>query len=762
MWGLPWVALGHFDLMYVYPLQHKNESFFAALQRNNEIIAKERSGSTYLHPLYLISDVDVKTFWNDPNPYMAIMRIHFAESVEVLELFNSVKTSLSKICGREDCNFAFFRTIELSDMILVVRAQKLSSVVSVALNLRQCPQIGKVYTYCSIRGDVIQRPDDFPEVKDDTDKLALTSVRFSVCDFLQAKQQIENIQLQLHVDDAYIITGVDDLMVNAPSIQTQHLIDLYHWWFVTSDSSQTARAFSDITTRVGILSSDFPHPAAGCNPSYLLKPICDELSDLCATIFDKYNQSKLRENSSAYEWVSLLPELANTFVRMSAVPMLDEFIYLMLPGVRAFLQNTDENLFYLEKEDCAVCREFVDNWISLMEHIMRVEGQLAHHPELRPTLYDIPVVMLEYTLAFLWQVTKFFQECGVSGELQSSNMAFLLVPRLGSHIKAQELFRPNETRLLSGLVLVTIPLQSLYRPEEVQWNLVHEASHFVGEHCRNRKERLHFFVRSIAPIISKKVYGNSYIQFCRAIEDELNLFLNDIPEFTMKVMVGHINVWLKKLADIKSGERDALYACILRRAIKERRAQGKEGTMPLSSIRPQMAVDAETIACIDTVRKLYREVYADLCMLVLLPIDATKYVNSILNEVTASNRSFEEMAIRVYAVLSAMGFKIPCFAIDERSSKFAKEISDIANGERKSKRFPPDVSRCLIEYLRMCYVSLREQLNHPNLQSVAYKIKKMYTVTSNEQTGTPDKFDYDLLLKYIDEYRAEIISHEVT
>lgn len=761
-WGMPWVTLGHFDIMYVYPLSHNQGSFFQILQENNEEIKMKRNSSKYLHPLYLISDTNAESFWADNNSYMAIMRIHFTVSTNALSLFDTVKADLEdNILKGKECDFRFFRTIELSDMILAVRAQKLSTVVSVALNLRQCSHIGKVYTYCAIRGDVIQTPDRIPGLWNKTDEIALASVRFSVRNFEQAMQQVKVIQQKIDEDDACIITGVDDLLVNAQNVPVRHLVDLYHWWFVMSDPKQTAQAFSDITTRVGISAHDFPDPTDdGDSQNGLLQPICDELVDLCVCISSRYNQWESKQNQSVCEWVSLLPELANTLVRMSSMPMLDEFIYLMLPGVRAFLQNIKEKLFQLSKEDSAVCREFVDNWISLMEHVMRVEGQLAHHPELRPTLYDIPIVMLEYTLAFLWQVTKIFQERDETGNLQSRSTAFLLVPRLGFRIKAQELFSPCAAEENPGLVLVTIPLQSLYRPEEVQWNLVHEASHFIGEHCRHRKERLIYFVRSIAPIIAKKVYGTSCRSLRSAIADRLMVHLSGTSEVTMEIIVHKVYKWLNDMASTEDKKENALYCDILRDAMKHHGVPNATERIPLGNITPLRAKSAETIACIDTVQKLYREVYADLCMLVLLPISSEKYVNSILDEIEISKKSYEEMAIRICTVLNVIGQRIPNCLIANRSLELLEYVNKVIKEETKEMRFHPEVTRQMKEYLTICYKSLKEQLSQASMRQIAEKIEEMYINTSSDQSKTPDHFNYTLLLKSIDDYRAEIIGYE--
>ena len=478
-----WITLGHFDAMHTYELELENKNLFQAIHQNNKMISKLQRDNRYFHPLYMISSSDVQQFWENLCPFFAIVKIHFVESANTNQAYGQLLSKLSEHSMQYPCVYQAFQTIELSDMILAITADKLSVLLEFALTLRVYSCVGRVYTYACV---------DYEHVKDKKwspipqDTIDLFSMRFSVTDFDQAKAMIACIEDILQQEQAFSVSGVDDIIVNWQGLESNRLVNLYRSWFLTPDrlGSLSGQCFAEVTTRVGILLDkvgEVNDKKGGADYSQeRLKRNCKKLHARCVSI-----RSHATSQNLVYNWIEPLSELANTLVRISKTSVLDEFIYIMYAGIDAFLKNVECRIQHLERLNASQCQEFVENWAHLMEHVMRIEGQLTHNPQMRPILYDIPVAMLEYILSFLNQVSEILQ---TEDTPKRQNICFLLVPRLCDRIEAQELF-PAGSDYLPGLVLVTIPLQMLYDSGTIQQELTHEVSHFVGEKYRDRAYR---------------------------------------------------------------------------------------------------------------------------------------------------------------------------------------------------------------------------------------------------------------------------------
>lgn len=737
-----WVALGHFDTMCAYELQPKQRGLFGAINKNAQALASYNDKSGYSHPLYLISDRDDRDFWRDSKPFAAVLRIHFAESVHVHDAFEKVTTDLTKNgLAKDGCQWRVYHTIELSDMILMVKGGSLKQIAAMALSLRRCTAVGKVYTYFGIDTDVVKEPEIIQSTRGLFDeRIAWCSVRFAALDFQAAQEKAAQIKKILEGTKTYSIAGVDDIMVTAPEVTVENLINLYHWCFFNSESVDPI-----LTTRLGIpleeateaLNISDDRSLSESNET--LQRICENLCERSWAIYNKANG----DVDPCNDWVKPLPKLSNILVRMAHTPVLDEFIYLMLPGVQAFLANVQEHFCDLSAPDRTMCRIFVENWTDLMEHIMRIEGQLSHHPELRPILYDIPVSMLEYTLAFLWQVTDLFEWGDAK---KQGDTAFLLVPRLCSRIQAQELY-PAQSPSLPGLVLVTIPFQMLYRPEEVQLALTHEASHFVGEENRCRDIRIDCFVGSAAPLIAKEIFGTMAPGVVTVLEKNIRDFFCAVDKngqpHTMKEIRSELDIYLDKIA-----MEDDVFAEIMRQVLMKA-AEGVD--IPWDEMAPWAAQSPTLADWLEDLSTLYREVYADICMLALLPLSGEKYAQSLLSELSPNGFGYAQMAVRLYVCFQATGRLIPYRYIETQNIAFYQILMRINDRNPEENCFPVASIIPLESYAEKCFRRLHEQFEKPDCQEMVKRVQQTFLALSEKEVL------YDQLIQDVDDYRMHLL-----
>lgn len=740
-----WIALGHFDAMHTYELKLENKNLFQAIQQNNRKISKFQQDNRYFHPLYMISSEDTQQFWENLGPFFAIVKIHFADSVNSDHAYEQLLKKLQEHSKQYHCVYCTFRTIELSDMILAVTADGLSALLEFALTLRVYSCVGKVYTYACVDYDLVKEKEWQPLPNDHID---LFSMRFSVADFHQAKDTIDYIESILDQEQAFSVSGVDDIVVNWSGLKTYRLIQLYRSWFWDKDRPKGlfGQCFAEVTTRVGILLDKMgviedTNGGNGCGQEPLKKN-CENLYACCESICLHASQQNLM-----YNWIEPLSALTSTLVRISKTSVLDEFVYIMYAGVDAFLKNVKYQIEHMEELNTVQCQYFVESWAHLMEHVMRVEGQLTHNPQMRPILYDIPVAMLEYVLSFLKQVSEILQTKDAANK---KDICFLLVPRLCDRIEAQELF-PAVPNGLPGLVLVTIPLQMLYDSKEIQQELSHEVSHFVGEAYRNRADRAKKYIQASAALMSRVFFGAVHPAFVRAIQAELVDHMGNVDDANIIDLSRKVMEWVDRIC-----KRRDEYVRFIRRVLEMNIEHTPLKLNPTDTFITGGKVQ-KFQALLADLRILFRKIYADICTLYLLPITGEEYVASILPDLVSekdeAKRRYEQIAIRIYVGMKAGRRSIPLNYILEQDEKLGKEIQTIEtcleNGDEMQERLIPITSiRFLLLYAKRCYERLCEEP-----QQGLEKIREMY-----DNVAILQQMDYKRFTTDINEYRIKILN----
>lgn len=756
-----WAVLGHFDAMYTYKHNLNQQRIFTEIDLNNKMLEQYGHKGSFIHPLYIIPEKDEEEredqFWKGNSPFWAVARIHFSDSVNITDKRCCIKQELEKI-NSTGCTYRLYKTVELSDMVLAVYSNQISKLLRFVLTLRQIGEIGRVYTYCGVRIEHLKNYSWDPDKRDVIDFL---SMRFSVTDYSQFKPQLEKINGLLEIQNWHSIVGVDDVLITAPRLSVQLLVGLYREWFFkkTDSSIKWGEGISGVTTRVGItMDTDETFACTYEEPEEkpqigrkALKKVCYSQKETLDAINKHYTDNL----GNAPSWLQPIKELVNNLIRISETVVLDEFVYLLYPSVSAFLQNTLEAV----KENTVNelnCYKVIESCTHLTEHIMRSEGQLTHQPELRPVIYDISIAMLEYTLAFLDNVADILQ--GSDGPKQK--VSFLLVPRLCERLEGKEIYSAHKSTSngedVPGLVLVNIPLENLCKPDEILRELCHEISHFVGEKIRNRLVRTEYFRKAASTELSHSLFKTSAKAVSEAIDESLSEY---IKSQNACEMLNEASDWLAVYLENQS-LRDELV-----RKMVEKAAQTKEWVhIPPEMMRPKKDVCVEANELLGDIKVLFRECYADLCMLTLLPNIQNDYIDDMKKEANKGKYpKYEVFAIRIYVSLYAKNKtgnneedklkqeEILKAVSESGCQKLYDECLRIKNGletgvEEGKRRIPISSIRYLLDYTRLCYESLRMQLLVNN------DIKTIQTIFENVRTHN---MDYDSFLENIDKYRQK-------
>lgn len=762
----PWVTLGHFDAMYSYALNVEGQNVFTAIRENNYIIAKEINESNYYHPLYLLSNENDSEFWKKSTWFMAVTRIHFKSSILDSKEVDALSDYILEKCNNEDCMGYIYKSLELSDLTLVVKSNRISNMLSAILNLWSHPSVGKIYTYCGVNyGHLMDKSIVAPE-HDDVDFL---SIRFAVRSPNGIGSFFDIVKNTLGTDPIYSVTGVDDIILNFYALPVSKLVRFFRYWLVEGlpQDIDLCSAFSGITTRLGTKYKEniFVGEKNDSNKNFdfqIVQPItkmCEHLVDLSLDMLSLAD-GKLDSCVDLY-WIKKLTELSYSLLRLSRTPLLDEFVYLMFPGVNAFLSNmvrilNSNNSTELISLDKTGCQHFVENLFHLMEHVMRTEGQLAHHPEIRPIICDIPLAMLEHILAFLSICVKVLK----MEDLQEKQIEFILFPKLCNRIETEELFSSEENRI--GLLSIAIPFHLLYDPKMVQIALCHEVSHFIGEKNRNRYLRKTCYIKTAAAIIAHEAFDSNDDSLVLQIEKSIlkSILLKDADMYRISNLELAIIDWVDILFHSEPPEE---YCNLVRNTYREFLTK-KDTVAPRFNAIFKAFKEKNSSMIGDILHfftQLFREIYADICMISLLDVDEKTYFESLYDDIIKNPDAAGFYALRIYTVLSSVKKQEPLWLFDLNDTSlndfffYLTPLFCKCNSENSFSTVYPFPDLCvkyLAEYSQKCAQDISCNLKkNAIMREKTAELRKMYS-----NVNEPN-MECDLLQKHINLFRRDCI-----
>lgn len=728
-----WISLGHFDEIFVYEVD-ANENLFASIQAEKRIISDHSDASAYYHPLFLVSSRNKvnekeKNYW-----FIAVVRIHFSSSQGLTTQFDKLSELIAQELDSKNIAYRIHHTTEFSDMVLDVRATRFCDLLNAVLKLRKYAEVGKAYSYFGINAEFLHASTLLP---DTNDKIPMISMRFTGENLSMVMQQIEIIRQEWKHECEYSINGVDDIMLLYKNLPSAALVSTYRKWMHKTITP------AESITRVGV-QVDIQQEFAS-TPESDLSSLCKKLTPLRDDIL-----TRLHQKQGYYEddWFRAISEVSNTLVRMSKSPVMDEVVYLVAPQIEAFLENVlyhlDNNT--LPRKELPVYYRYVESCTHLMEQLMRAEGQLSQRPEIRPAIYDIPVFMLEYTVAFLVKVSELLK---MNDSHPNRPHVFFLVPCPCSHISSVELFRA--TPKLPGLVQLQVPEKSLYSPTKILRELCHEISHYVGERYRNRAERKKYYSRASAVILSDAVFLSKEKSLTYFFEKR---FLNELkcsPEPTIQEMRSRIHSVVTS-----SFASDNNVAVTIRNYLKSS-PNAKRISFPS---RDTIARGIQRFyGRSEDLDILFREIYADVCMLYILDMQPDDYIESLLieldkdvNPLLISNYIF---SIRIFVSLTATRkkwayggnrYRDLWVTIRTQIAHINEEIFNETDGKYKTP-IPIGAVFALLEYANECY------------NTISTMVKPKDTIEAREMVLCLSRknLDYRTIIKRVEECRAEMI-----
>ena len=792
-----WVALGHLDEVHYDGLKNIT---LDNLQKMNKEVYREDSSRAYHHLLYLIipqnSDDKVSPadehFWNADKPFMSIVRIHFSKATESAAQFTEIVEHFNKTADNNKYKTKIlwhaYYTLELSDMILVSKSDNFNTLINWSLNETRMAAVSNAYTCFCISGKLINAPDmdlrntDFGSIEFLEMRFSLPSAvqendRIAFCCFPNnQKTRIEEIAQCLNQKSAYLISGVEDIIVCSKDVPAANLIEIYQDWY--SDNLSTVKcAFPNIITRIGC---EFSDSYENHYPPNMLYAYTKKLQDyICENDSECLSDGYYCDDT----WKRPLRGLTNAMVYISKSATLYEPVYLLFPSLSAFWRHVfaeSENLYDSKGFYC----KFSELSIHTFEHLLRAEGQLSQYPEIRPLSYDIPVFILEYAYAFL---LKFNRLLTLFDENENEKTTFLLTPNAEYDVITREIFEPFNK--IPGVLAITFPFSLFYNTKKLLLSLCHEVSHYVGETLRNREKRYDMLLDCAAYEIMRYMFADAEQDPSEMKTDISNMLRKSIQQIyepeennyeskpVYRESLNKLEFYVGQTVNGKFVDYET-YQNTIKNYVLNRKTNTAFRPIKKTEYSKHIKPLFERIS--DFVN-LLRETYADMCMLFFLKPEPIDYLEAALNPIQELNTS---TYIRIYIGLSTAGYSINEItdALIAWMIKFAyginacpdsndtdsytnemyiaaeEKIKKLANGiENESlyteSRIKKYIKECWIFLIKNYGISKPDAPNTRSLHGEITELRNMLKLISeiNKDTG------YEEISEIIDEWRQTLM-----
>lgn len=762
-------------------------------ERNHRLSSSTSSCFMYSHPIYIMREfpindkVKVDRFWSASSAFMVITRMH--SSIQCQKAFEDAleqwlrqagggkiqsydQTDLPDTLG-ENVLFLYYRTLDLSDIIMVTKSDSIQALMKCIGLLYTLPEAGNIYSYfCIDQSELLGGT----EKSVNNDSIPLISSRFAVRKARDCHDLLPNLRSWFYRTDpsksnpAFFVTGTEDINVIAYGYSSREVCRIFA--NILQRDRDFWRAFEDCTTRLGLDESSLTFPNRENTPSSSAVGFSEEYKKLRSEFATLMKTRPLDK-----DWVRPMRELLNVLANISNNCVLQQMCYILFNGVRGIVHGVAKwpDADYSSNSRNRDIMHMVNGISYLMEHISRKEGELVHHPETRPLLFDFPANLLEFYLCFSDKCAQYFQSREMSLD-PNCDYQFLLIPNLCESISINDQF--NFMRTKERLLYVEIPLGLVYDPFHVICSLVHEVAHHSSEATRHRDQRFSLLAGCAAFTLADELGMGDSDTVYRRIHQKID---NEYPANQRKYM-RDIRKHLLQVTDVLC-QTEPFVESLWTTYLDEKKYDVKDRMHWQNSHMVQYSNDRGTKYTrhlqkkLHEVEYLFKETYADMAMLVLLDLQAEDYVTLLeerkIPEAEDNKISYfcriERAGLVLASIdeenllgLSEYAKKGPSFARDIR--QYCKVLLDEGSDPADLPKWKGDnkgyhsleIAEFILSYLKNCYRSIQEyddaQVNRPTLNLIREQFRMF---AKNKRFASLSFFDM------IEKYHPQIISRNL-
>lgn len=811
------VCLGHFDYLSVKQLEANAPllSIKADFQKRNN----------YNYPLYIFhyahSNLTVlESFWLLQSCFMTVSRIHFNPNAQANvdhlkkalsalhqgpKLEGNQPGELSISVGGELIHAVFYHTLELGDLVVVLKSNSILSCLDTIRRMMEVAEVGDVYSFCGIHSNLVQ-PNVIQAVKkwdqmgdhqffkmgaDHAVKQIIphASMRFSIRSIRCAESFWHLMNCQ-----PFFIAGTADAIIDLSGRSVETLLRYISCLIYRQPQADSGGkrfrmydAFEDIITRIGSEYGKSYSEALPMKPRELPEALENALNKLKTDI-----ETIMQGNAN---WMPILIAQVNTLSAMMESCVTDDLSMLIWPSVCALLariKHMFNNRLPISQRQEKDIGEFLNAWDIFENDISRLEGQLSQNPELLSSRYYTPATLVAFYMALL---TKYNILLLAINQDQDGEYVPLITynvdPRASTLCILDPSLEPSEISYSDNTpLLVSLPVSMMYQPLETVIVLCHEMSHYTGTSTRHRKDRYGYILRSFAARIAMEWKLDNRSQYSLKSNSEISV-INDLAEHLDKL-------YCEYYGDNKDYYINQLYAVFPQKLITQvffdQDLQTrllykylKSDVIPRYVLQYSKEVTAKSfIRNLYNLKKqmrnlifLYRECYADLMATLTLDLTPDEYLKDMfypeaqyIAEFNAKNAAelLRELQLRAAMVLYATGHKFPSIIpISDSATSEEKWLADWKGcigyyqycfSQEKDIAHPDDENRIimiqaeylsLIEYLKECNNSITEQLTQENPKLEQKAFLDIFNAVKNN-------FDLEKVYMAVTNYRNTLLA----
>lgn len=806
-----YVCLGHFDFLRIShlpgdePLKRVEEDF--------------KTRDNYNYPLYILHDSTenpeaLTSFWNTKFCFMTVSRIHFIPTAEkgAERIWEALKSlgdpipsgkragELSIKVKEEPVHCVFYRTLELSDLVVVLKSDSILSCLHAIRRMMEVAVVGNVYSFCGVHGKLCDPQIDEAIARWDMtcsrqsakkameEVIPYASMRFSVIATRNAKLFWEQAKRSV-----YFVSGTADAIINFSGASMKDLVR-YIAYLSTQEISINSScsisihdAFGDIITRIGVPYGD-PYELA-------LEPGRREPIPALKTAQKNLKTAVNALPARNARWYPVLAAQIDSLITMMGNCITDDLSILIWPSVKALI----DRLSYLFAQSSKIGRkqeseisEFLNCWDILENDVSRMEGELSQKPELLSSRYYIPATLLAFYMSLLHKYNEFLLAAnGETGQSYIPLITYNVEPRASTHcILDPSTDDPNkEVYQKVTPLLVSLPVSMLYSPLETVIVLCHEMSHYTGTFTRYREIRFERILSSCANLIAAewKLDGRSdypllkkgYVGIPKVLRQKLKALYPEVSGNAQNAQYYIMDLDKNLYQMITQVFYDEeLQTSLLQNFLDEKlkpRYILKYAKAFNASTRNQSLRDIRKH--VRTLLILYKECYADLAAVMALNLSAEEYLLNIfhreakyIKEVSSNEEKERLWEIQVQAALVLHTLEKP-FSTDlkslsctEEQQEWLKEWKSEINRYRNIFLTKKDISNHsqtgtamlsgeylpLLHYLEDCKKALENGLQKEDVQKKQEELKKMLNMVK-------DYFDLEAIHQAITDYQGTFL-----
>ena len=800
---LRWGVWGYYDTLEVKAV-YGDDCTFPPLQIMGEdarVLSASLKGEEKMHAQYAILYEDkckIESFWKrqEEYPLIVISVIHAkhmtTRRIHPKELLSRIRNCIGRTVEKtRSVKYICYSSLDCCDIIIFWFCEDYNDVMSTIEKLCY-EEEENVQDIFSIQGYKKMDREKLQEYSSLSKEIPFVEFALRGSELRSAQSFARYLKQELNgfADSVYILPGQDDVSVLARKIKTKTLINIVEENGILSPQNLVKNRLFCHTS----LGFEFGRQAIEVSSHDSLIEKNDRIQ-LSVALFSRFKKELeilgIEDIVERRPWYSALCELFNQLCNMenssTAHDIFIQEIYCQSRLVECFIYQLKSNKeeFCDGRNDEAI-QEYLHGWSQLAFHAMHSEWQLTQSFDSN-RLYIYPAKMSLFYTAYMHSITKSLTALDFPADTQKQ-CTFFLTPKLATDPRFKSIFENRERHTM--LVLGEIPAKLLFYPVDLLPVLIHEAAHYVGSKIRCRNARLRCIMLSAAKAYLDKMAMeiSGYSGLTSEERSKVMLSLQDIADESIQQAIARygtdrpkmqevFSIVTKMLYDIQKNERTELEIkfAIVSNVSNEKIAQAvlrEEGKIS----DPLNASDMDTWICNiwQDFEVMYREGFADICMVLLLRMTRIEYMRCLVNMLKANeyqmSKEFErlpgfERCIAVLKIISECENETVLASILEKDIESIKEsegmlrkwIQEVINkltGE-KAKRVHYESSAYLHRYLRSCKLKI-DQLPDSAIHMDIFK-----EFSLNKERNEFDEIYqkcYNMITGYIDDTRE--IMHE--